>query len=874
MELGESVGSCNDRATEADYPSNLGAIRQAEYSALAGLKSIFITIFSEPSLEAVTNRTPSTDGVYLDHAGTALCAKSLIDRFSTDITTTIYGNPHSAAESSQRTARRIDSIRTKALQFFNADPGLFDLVFVPNATAGAKLVGEALRETGSGFRYAYQEKSHTSLVGLRELATLGHRCFDSLEVANGWLSGVSDHDDGSSAQDAKAGCTLTCYPAQSNMDGSRLPLNWCQSVREQPSSLGVRHFSLLDAAALVSTSPLDLGDEATAPDFTILSFYKIFGFPDLGALIIRKATKNIFKSRKYFGGGTVDVVSCQEEQWHISKGGALHDRLEDGTLPFHQIIALGHAIDVHREIYGSMSNVSGHVTRLSVTAYTSLQSLRHSNGRPVCRLYKDNDSIYGNDTTQGPIICFNLLNSQGAWVSNTEVEKLANIKNISLRTGGLCNPGGIALHLKLSPWHLRENFSAGHRCGNEMDIVNGRPTGAIRISFGAMSNMEDVDKFLAFIKEYFQSTSITISPLDRAPIKVDPTTKAYRVERLAIFPIKSCGAWPIPKETSWTIRPEGLEWDREWALLHLGTGRILSQKLYPKMALIKPSIDLTGGVLKVRFTGFPPHPSLNNSELKIPLSADPFYLKDPRHNSPHSSEVCGEAVQTQIYTDALIERFFTAALDVPCTLVRFPSSQPGPSTSRLSKACLQPHQFLNSSSSSVPSPARPILLSNESPILTISRSSLNRLNKQIKASGGKAAEPDVFRANIIVAEDYALRPGDEQPYLEDSWRYLKIGHQYFQALGACRRCQMVCVDQQTAVKDREPFLTLAKTRRFDGKVWFGQHMAHLRTERPQSVEEQNPVIRVGDEVRSFLEGEELDEELNGLLDLESIKSST
>ena len=53
-----------------------------------------------------------------------------------------------------------------------------------------------------------------------------------------------------------------------------------------------------------------------------------------------------------------------------------------------------------------------------------------------------------------------------------------------------------------------------------------------------------------------------------------------------------------------------------------------------------------------------------------------------------------------------------------------------------------------------------------------------------------------------------------------------------QILAPCRRCQMVCIDQDTAEKSQEPFSTLAKTRRLDVKeqsgqkgVFFGVHCA-------------------------------------------------
>jgi molybdenum cofactor sulfurtransferase len=44
-------------------------------------------------------------------------------------------------------------------------------------------------------------------------------------------------------------------------------------------------------------------DVDQAPDFTCLSLYKIFGFPDIGALVVRKESGHILTLRRYFGGG-------------------------------------------------------------------------------------------------------------------------------------------------------------------------------------------------------------------------------------------------------------------------------------------------------------------------------------------------------------------------------------------------------------------------------------------------------------------------------------------------------------------------------------------------------------------------------------------
>ncbi|KAI4663834.1 uncharacterized protein J4E78_004253 [Alternaria triticimaculans] len=793
------------------------------------------------------------DTTYLDHAGTTLYSKSLIERFSADMIANLYGNPHSASNASQLTTRRIEDVRLRLLQMFNADPQEFDVVFVANATAGIKLVMDAFRDHDEGFWYGYHRDAHTSLIGVREAAK-EHRCFASDGEVNDWID----------AQDTGVGSPqLFAYPAQSNMNGRRLPLDWSHRMRT-----GQRKpvYTLLDAAALVSTSPLDLGNPDEAPDFTVLSLYKIFGFPDLGALIVRQASASVFDKRRYFGGGTVEMVVCLKEQWHAKKADALHERLEDGTLPIHSIMALDSAMAVHKELYTSLDRISSHTTYLARQLYERLSSLRHGNGEDVCHVYKDPASNYGDSLTQGPVVAFNLRNQCGGWVSNAEVEKLAAIKNIQLRTGGLCNPGGVASSLGLAPWEMRENFSAGQRCGNDNDILRAKPTGMIRVSFGAMSTLSDVDKFVGFVREFFvqERQLLDTSPMMSAAVE-PPTQSRLHVESLSVYPIKSCAGFSVPPGSAWEVRPEGLAWDREWCLVHQGTGAALSQKRYPKMALIRPSIDLEKGFLRVSLVG-----ALQNTtdmhEITVPLSADPRMFTDGGVYKDARAKVCGDSIQAKTYRSSDVSAFFTRALGVACHLARFPAASNGSATSRHSKAHLQKYQ--KAGAMRVPGAfpetvpitpgacvSKPILLANESPILTISRSSLNRLNELIKAEGGKAAQAEVFRANIVVAENPAYPPGLEDPYAEDDWRYLQIGHQYFEMLGACRRCQMVCIDQQTAERNQEPFVTLSKTRRFDGRVYFGEHTCHVPWDNVPSPLRQNPAITVGDAVSPIREDE-------------------
>ncbi|KAK3995503.1 pyridoxal phosphate-dependent transferase [Cladorrhinum sp. PSN332] len=484
------------------------------------------------------------NSTYLDHAGTTIYSKSLITRFSALLQENLYGNPHSVNGPAKLSGDVVDSVRVKTLQFLGADPAHFDLIFTANATAAIKLVADSFRDlaeqTRSGsFWYGYHRDAHTSLVGVRELTTSKRsanlqsqsRCFRDDEEVEAWLS-LSDRDrdrdrDSELEEEESAGgkLGLFAWPAQSNLTGRRLPLsNWAGRIRNGRKGLKGT-YTLLDAAGLAMTGGDLLKKDAfkrleDAPDFTCLSFYKIFGFPDLGGLVVRRDSGHVLALRKYFGGGTVSIVSTIGGAWHLSKGlepssgeeegdddtggSKLHEGLEDGTLPFHSILALGEAIDCFGEMYGSMENVSRHTTALVVRLYNGMKALRYPNGRSLCKIYMDEGGVYGDSRRQGAAVAFNVFGPDGRYESYARVEGLANERGIYVRSGGICCPGGLYTALQYEPWQLNRARSAGHHCGpNGMSIINELPTGVVRVSLGAMSTVKDVDTFLAFLHEAF-----------------------------------------------------------------------------------------------------------------------------------------------------------------------------------------------------------------------------------------------------------------------------------------------------------------------------------------------------------------------------------
>lgn len=525
---------------------------------------------------------------------------------ASDLISNLYGNPHSACDPTKLSGHMVDETRIKTLQFFGADPEHFDLVF-----AAIKLVMESFKDLGhasradrqkdAGFRYFYHADAHNSVVGVRETADDDHRCFRNDEEVEEWLSGRAGYN-----SSAKLG--LFAYPGQSNMTGRRLPLNWSGQLRHSSASQHQDTYSLLDAAALATSSSLKpvFQDLDQAPDFTVLSFYKVFGYPDLGGLIVRKISGRILQwGRKYFGGGTVEGVTVLGSKPWFQSRHTLHESLEDGTLPFHSIIALSAAIDTHRRLYGPdcMNAISKHCTFLGRRLFEQLSSLMHPNGRPLIRIYNGKESTYGDAKTQGATVAFNVQKSDGRFVPYTSVvETLANERKIYLRAGQLCNPGGIALHLGFEGWHVKKLWSSGHRCGaahfTGTEIFQGKPTGVVRVSLGAMTTMGNVDTLIRFLREEFMT-----------PVQNSMTSR--RITQLLPAPA------PLHAQMLIRGRDEQFPVERQFAPLNNGMA------LRSQENILSPSPHPLA--FSMNTSTFPPTPSMSGESHQPSRSGTPSY---------------------------------------------------------------------------------------------------------------------------------------------------------------------------------------------------------------------------------------------------------
>ena len=88
--------------------------------------------------------------------------------------------------------------------------------------------------------------------------------------------------------------------------------------------------------------------------------------------------------------------------------------------------------------------------------YTFLSQMKHGNGNKACVLYSGTD--FNDSLKQGPIVTFNLLRLDGRMVGYHEVEKLASVYHIHLRTGCFCNTGACMKYLALNSEQIRQHL--------------------------------------------------------------------------------------------------------------------------------------------------------------------------------------------------------------------------------------------------------------------------------------------------------------------------------------------------------------------------------------------------------------------------------
>jgi uncharacterized protein YcbX len=257
------------------------------------------------------------------------------------------------------------------------------------------------------------------------------------------------------------------------------------------------------------------------------------------------------------------------------------------------------------------------------------------------------------------------------------------------------------------------------------------------------------------------------------------------LSQLLLYPIKSCAGMAVQEATllETGLAADGVH-DREWMLV-TETGQFLTQREFPRMALIRPRPD--GGNLRVSSPGM--------GDLLLPLAWDAaaptryVQIWDDTVNASDCGDVAGN--------------WFTEALDTRerVRLVRFHHDVVRPTSVKWT--------------SGVPSQTR---FADGYPLLLIGQSSLDDLNGRLRAAGRDALGMERFRPNLVVAGLEAFE--------EDYTAFLSTGAAEIRPVKPCARCPIPAIDQATGVPGPDPLDILQTYRanpKMDGAVCLGMN---------------------------------------------------
>jgi uncharacterized protein len=242
---------------------------------------------------------------------------------------------------------------------------------------------------------------------------------------------------------------------------------------------------------------------------------------------------------------------------------------------------------------------------------------------------------------------------------------------------------------------------------------------------------------------------------------------------LNVYPIKSARGVPLGASP---VDELGLAYDRRWMVVD-ERGDFITQRSHPRLALVLPTIR--DGVLEIRA------PSMPALELSLE-PGDGVFTRVSVWDDTLDATWLGEKPA----------EWFSRFLDCSCSLVH------------MSKHSIRP-----ANAAYAPAGSR-VGFADAFPFLIISEESLADLNQRL-------TEPlpmNRFRPNLVVA--------GAEAYAEDGWDQIRINDITFTLVKPCSRCVITTTDQATAIRGREPLRTLARYRKVNGEVMFGQNAVH------------------------------------------------
>ncbi len=247
------------------------------------------------------------------------------------------------------------------------------------------------------------------------------------------------------------------------------------------------------------------------------------------------------------------------------------------------------------------------------------------------------------------------------------------------------------------------------------------------------------------------------------------------LSELIIYPVKS--ASEISLKNSF-MEQRGLVHDRRWMVVD-SSARFISQRTSPEMALIKT--EIIDSTLRLSAPGM--------EKLELPLFQ--------KEGIKQIVEIWGDRCEA-LAADNNSESWISDYLGKKCNFVFMPDH---------SNRQVDQNYVIEGNQ---------VAFSDGFPLLLISESSLYDLNRRVP----EEITMKRFRPNLVVKNTL--------PYQEDNWNTIRIGDCELHIVKPCSRCVLTTVDPETGeFSGREPLKTLAKYRKFNDEVVFGQNLISI-----------------------------------------------
>ncbi|MFT6265606.1 MAG: hypothetical protein ACJAWS_001756 [Oleiphilaceae bacterium] len=253
--------------------------------------------------------------------------------------------------------------------------------------------------------------------------------------------------------------------------------------------------------------------------------------------------------------------------------------------------------------------------------------------------------------------------------------------------------------------------------------------------------------------------------------KDDPYLMEYKISEIIYYPVKSLGAISVPEIK---LDKFGIQNDRRFMLVDQNA-EFITQRTYPKLSLVSVRLESDGLVFSSEGLG----------ELFFPYNVFAHDIK---------VQVWSDVVNAK-YIDSKYTAKLSNWLGVSVRLVYMEDS----AVRQVDREFFEQDQNVSFAD------AFPLLLTNAA--------SLGDLNDKLEYGIPMSR----FRPNIVFEGDIAFQ--------EDDWKRVSIAGIDFDLVKPCSRCGMTTINEKGEL-GKEPLKTLARYRKNEFGVCFGQNLVH------------------------------------------------